>query len=90
MYSLYQAFQSIKTEEEFNVFLKDLCTPKEIKDMNERLLVASKLYGGQKSYREIHNECGVSLVTITRVARFLNHEPHHGYQLVLKRLKEKQ
>lgn len=89
MKNLFEAFQVIQTEEEFDAFLKDLCTPSEIKDLKERFLVAQKLNTGEQSYREIHKDCGASLVTITRVARFLKQEAHQGYRFVLDRLNQK-
>jgi TrpR-related protein YerC/YecD len=89
MFSLFSAFKSLQSEEEFELFLKDLCTPNEIKDLKERFLVAQELYNGGKSYRKIHQECSASLVTITRVARFLNQESYQGYRTVLNRLYNK-
>lgn len=40
MFSLYEAFKSIKNKEEFDNFLMDLCTPTEIKDLNDRFSIA--------------------------------------------------
>lgn len=86
---LYQAILGLKSIEECKMFFKDLCTPKEIKDMKDRLMVAQLLSKGGLSYREIHDETKVSLTTITRVARFLTQEPYQGYNLVLSRKDEK-
>lgn len=83
---LYKAFSSIKTEDEFNAFLKDICTPKEIKDLNERIEIASILSNEQKSYRDVASKVGCSLTTVTRVARFLKDEPYHGYKQVLEHI----
>ena len=69
-------------------FLKDLCTPKELKSLQERLLVARLLSEGELSYREIHARTNVSLVTITRVARFLKTEKNNGYRKAFKFMKE--
>lgn len=80
---LYEAILSLQNIEECRAFFKDLCTPKEIQDMKDRLLVAKLLYQGEFSYREIHSKTKVSLTTITRVARFLTQEPYHGYKLIL-------
>ncbi|MGN6670555.1 MAG: YerC/YecD family TrpR-related protein [Candidatus Nucleicultricaceae bacterium] len=80
------ALLSLKTREECAAFLKDLCTPSEMEAMIGRLEVARLLYKGGKSYRDIHDETGVSLVTIGRVARFLLQEDHQGYRRVLDRL----
>jgi TrpR-related protein YerC/YecD len=86
---LYQAILGLKSIEECRMFFKDLCTPKEIKDMKDRLMVAQLLSKGGLSYREIHDKTKVSLTTITRVARFLTQEPYQGYNLVLSRKNEK-
>lgn len=87
---LYQALLLIKSSEEMNNFFKDLCTPQEIKALSERWRVCKLLNQGTLSYRDINVLTGASLATIGRVARFLNNEPHQGYQLILKRLNRMQ
>ena len=82
---LYEAILKLKDVAECKIFFKDLCTPKEIKDMKDRLLVAKLLYQGGLSYREISSQTKISLATITRVARFLTQEPYQGYKLILNR-----
>ncbi|MDR0631607.1 MAG: trp operon repressor [Holosporales bacterium] len=72
---------------EVKAFLKDVCTPKELEDLSERWNVCLHLNMG-KSYRAISKETGVSLATITRVARFLKDEPYKGYKMALGKLKE--
>jgi uncharacterized protein YerC len=42
---------------------------------------------GQSSYRDIHDQTGVSVTTIGRVARFLQQENFQGYKLIIDRLK---
>ena len=67
--------------------LKDICTPAEVKSMEERLEVAKLFNGWVLSYREIHELTRVSIATITRVAHFLLHrENNNGYKQALKRL----
>lgn len=85
---LYEALLLLKNEEEMGRFMSDLCTPQEIKALAERWRVCKLLDEESISYREIHSLTGASLVTIGRVARFLKTEPHHGYKLVLDRLKK--
>jgi TrpR-related protein YerC/YecD len=85
---LCNAFAHLKTQQELYAFLKDICTPAEIKLMEERLEVANLLMAGFLSYREIHELTKVSIATITRVARFLLHENNNGYKIILKRLTE--
>jgi len=87
--ALYDALLSLKTREEVDAFLSDLCTPSELRAFAERWAVARLLYQQAKSYREIATEAGASPTTVVRVARFLKEMPHQGYRLVLDRLKLK-
>jgi len=87
--SLARAFLQLKTEEEVERFLKDICTPAEILALRQRWLVAQMLEERKLSYREIHESSGASLTTVTRVARFLFQEGHRGYELILSRAKRK-
>jgi len=89
VHELYEALLMLKTPEEVDRFLKDLCTPQEIKDIAERWRVCRILDQDELSYREINALTGASLATIGRVARFLKTEPHHGYRLILKRMQKK-
>ena len=86
---LCEALLLLKNPEEMHRFLKDLCTPQEIRDLSERWRVCKILDTGELSYREIGALTGVSLATIGRISRFLTTEPHQGYQLVLKRTQKK-
>jgi len=85
---LIKAILSLKNEEEVLRFLEDICTVIEIKELAQRLQIASMLYDG-KSYEEIEKETGTSSATISRVKKFLNYGAD-GYKLVLERLKEKE
>ena len=80
---LAKALTSIKTDEEMERFLVDLCTPAELRALAERWHVAQILDVGEQSYRDINALTGVSTTTIGRVARFLRDEPHQGYRAVL-------
>ena len=86
MFNLFEAFKSIKNEKEFNNFLKDLCTPNEIKDLQDRFLVAQYLEKGDLSQRDIAKKVKCSITTVTRVGRFLNQESYKGYKTVLNHL----
>ena len=88
MKSLYDAFLLLKTTDELTNFLKDLCTPKEITEMQERWKVCQLLEHGDLSYRAIHKITGASLTTIGRVARFLKDEKYNGYKTALDRIKK--
>ncbi len=84
---LVDAILALKTREEAEAFLSDLCTPGEVRAFGERWRVAQLLDAGQLSYREIAEEAGSSTATVVRVARFLKDMPYRGYRVVLDRLK---
>ncbi|NRB21851.1 TrpR like protein, YerC/YecD [Candidatus Dependentiae bacterium] len=84
---LFTLFASIKSPDEIARFMKDLCTPQEIKALADRWQICKLLHQGELSYRDINQLTGVSLATITRVARFLKNEPYHGYILALNKIK---
>lgn len=78
----------LETDVEAYNFLKDLCTPSELNALAERWQVC-KYLNEDLSYREIQVITGASLTTIGRVARFLKQESYRGYELLLKRIKDK-
>lgn len=80
---LCRAMQSLQDADEFERFLRDLCTPAELEAMADRWRVVECLAEG-RPYREIHDRTGVSVTTVGRVARFLEHG-HGGYRLALGR-----
>jgi len=85
--ALYDALLSLKSRDEVDAFLADLCTPAEVRAFAERWEVARLLDAGGKSYREIAAEAQASPTTVVRVARFLKEMPHQGYRRVLDRLR---
>ncbi|ACC98268.1 Trp operon repressor [Elusimicrobium minutum Pei191] len=85
--SLFKALLLLKNEKEVEKFLKDICTPSELRDLQERWLVAQMLEEGD-SYRGINEATGISTTTVGRVARFLNDENYGGYKLILERVKK--
>ncbi|HWU74998.1 MAG TPA: YerC/YecD family TrpR-related protein [Rhodanobacter sp.] len=68
--SLCEALLSLKTAEEMQAFLHDLCTPAEREALVDRWRVVPYLLDGV-AYREIHERTAVSITTIGRVARYL-------------------
>ena len=84
---LFEALLLLETKDEVASFMKDLCTPQEILALAERWRVCRLLDQNAHSYREISEKTGVSLATITRIARFLKNEPHQGYAAVLHKIK---
>ena len=81
---LYAAILALQSPEECRAFFKDLCTPAEIEAMRDRWEVTRLLSAGE-SYRQIAEKTGISLTTITRVARCLR-AFQSGYQRILNRL----
>jgi TrpR-related protein YerC/YecD len=81
---LFKAVASIRTAEEAERFLTDLCTPAELQAMADRWRVA-KLLDKELPYREIYQRTGVSTATITRVARSLVYG-ESGYRKLLDRM----
>ena len=83
---LESAFISISDKDNFRNLLLDLLTPNEIDSLSGRLM-AAKLIKEKIPYRSIHAQTGVSLVTISRVARSLNYG-YGGYELFLSNIKK--
>lgn len=81
---LYEAVMQLRSPEEAADFFRDLCTPAELQAMADRWLVVAMLREG-RAYRDIHDHTGVSVTTIGRVARFLEHG-NSGYKRVADRL----
>lgn len=83
MITLNDALSNLNRPDDIGRFLLDLCTPAEIREMEMRWRVAQLLDAGDDSYRNIAEKTGTSTTTVTRVARFLNDEPHQGYRTAL-------
>ena len=81
--NLFAAISTLRSVEECRAFLRDLCTPAEIQAMADRWAVVDWLMRGVP-YREINRVTGVSVTTISRVARCLA-DGNGGYSLVVRR-----
>lgn len=79
---LYSAIMTLETEDECQHLLEDLCTPKEIKSLAQRFVVAKMLSEG-RIYNDIVDETGASTATISRVNRTMS----KGSKTVLERLR---
>ncbi len=66
--ALYQAIMAIKDLDECCRFFDDLCTPMELRSMEQRYDVAASLLQDQV-YMEIQEKTGASSATISRVRR---------------------
>lgn len=84
-FSLEDALLSLSSIKEAEAFLLDLCTPAEIAAFRERWDIA-QLLDQRLPYRDVAEKTGASTATVTRVARFLQHERHRGYRHVLDKL----
>src|ERR1700726_4380947 len=82
--ALCAAILALRSIDECRSFFRDLCTPAELQAMADRWAVALLLERGLP-YREIHKQTGVSVTTISRVARYLT-PGNGGYRAVTDRL----
>lgn len=80
---LMHALSVLKDKDEAMQFFTDLCTPAELEAMADRWQVVPLLRQGIP-YRTIHEQTGVSVTTITRVARCLSFGTG-GYELIANR-----
>lgn len=85
--ALFEAILLLRDRDECYRFFEDIATISEIKALAQRLEVAKQLERDE-TYTEIAEATGASTATISRVKRCL-YNGADGYQLVLKRLKEK-
>ncbi len=82
--ALARAFAALDRPQDVQAFLRDLCTPAELEAMADRWRVVPLLRKGVP-YREIYDLTGVSVTTIGRVARSLEHGAG-GYAAAIERL----
>lgn len=80
------AINGLKNPEQIYAFLVDLCTPAELEALADRWQVVEPL-SKAVPYRQIHDETGVSVTTIGRVARCLE-LGSGGYQIAYKNMKK--
>ena len=81
--ALARALAALDRPQDVQAFLRDLCTPAELEAMADRWRVVPLLRKGVP-YREIHDLTGVSVTTIGRVARTLEHGAG-GYAVAIER-----
>ena len=88
--ALYKAILSIQSLEECCSFFDDLCTPTELRSMEQRYDVAAALMEDQV-YMEIQEKTGASSATISRVRRnILENSAGGAMKDVIGRLAEKE
>jgi len=82
---LMQAIVSLRTPDEAERFLRDLCTLSELEALSHRWHAARLLDDGLP-YHEVARRTGASTTTVTRVAQWLR-RGEGGYRLALDRRK---
>ncbi len=83
---LIDALCALETKEEYEAFLEDLLTVKEIDEISQRMMVA-KLLTEKNVYNRISEKTGASSATIGRVNRSFTYGVG-GYRLVFEKLSE--
>ena len=84
---LFAAISSLRTKDEVERFLRDLCTISELDAMAHRWQVAQLLDEGLP-YLEVARRAHASTTTVTRVAQWLR-RGEGGYSLALRRRRRK-
>ena len=64
---LYDVLLQLKTPEDCEILLRDLCTHKEVENMAARIASARLLMQGE-TYTEIMRQTGISSATLARVS----------------------
>ena len=85
--ALYETILKLKDLDECCRFFDDLCTPTELRSMEQRFEVASLLNDGM-IYNEILERTGASSATISRVNRSLSYGTG-AYERLFQRMKKK-
>ncbi|HZQ88604.1 MAG TPA: YerC/YecD family TrpR-related protein [Gaiellaceae bacterium] len=80
---LFETIASLRTKDEVQRFLRDLCTRSELDAMAHRWQVARLLDDGLP-YLEVAKRAHGSTTTVTRVAQWLR-QGEGGYRLALQR-----
>jgi TrpR-related protein YerC/YecD len=86
MRELFDAIRSLKSRQELEGFMRDLCTLGELEAMSHRWQVARLVHQGLP-YTEIAEKTGASTATVTRVAHWLNHG-EGGYRSAIDKAKK--
>lgn len=78
---LFETLLNLKTIEDYRLFFTDLCTPKELDSMVQRITAAKMLISG-KNYEQITSETDISSATLARISRCVKYGK--GYKTLLK------
>lgn len=84
VFDLINAFKSINSTDESILFLQDILTVNEIKNLSIRLQIAKLLMGG-KTHREVSMILHVAVATVSKVGSWLT-QKGEGFKKVIARL----
>jgi len=84
IFDLINAFKSINSSDESALFLQDILTASEIKNLAIRLRIAKMLLNNEK-HRDISRDLRVSIATVTKVNAWLNNKGE-GFKKIISRL----
>lgn len=87
IFDLINAFKSINSSDESALFLQDILTASEIKNLAVRLRIAKMLLNNEK-HRDISKDLKVSIATVTKVNTWLNNKGD-GFKKIISRLPTK-
>ncbi len=65
---LFDAILNLKTQQDCEMFFKDLCTVKELDSMTQRIKAAKLLIDGE-TYEKIIAKTDISSATLSRISR---------------------
>lgn len=82
MDNLYQLIADIHDPEDVRALFDDLCTPKEVENMAERIFAAKLLMEGN-TYNQVMAQADISSATLSRVSRCVQYGS--GYSKLLKK-----
>lgn len=77
---LFSAILNLKTEQDCEIFFKDLCTIKELDSMAQRVKAAKLLMDGE-TYEKIISKTDISSATLSRISRCVKYG--EGYKKFL-------
>lgn len=80
--ALYDLIISLKSREDCELLLEDLCTVKEVEQMALRVSAAKLLLEG-KTYQQVTEVCDISSATLSRVSKCVRYGS--GYNKFLKK-----
>lgn len=87
IFDLINAFKAINSTNESALFLQDILTASEIKNLAIRLRIAKMLLDDEK-HRDISRDLKISIATVTKVSAWLN-KNGEGFKKIISRLPTK-